>query len=169
MVGLIHEVAACHRALQEALEDCTRRWQIDATELRIVWLCGRRPDRGLSQTELATETAVSAAKISTTVERLRRRGILKSNRCAADRRRQLWQLDAGGRGLVEGVREALERLAVSCSSRLSEDERQTLTVLLDRLAQAAGRWHSAAESPSQDPVSAAGREANDERFYRRAC
>jgi DNA-binding MarR family transcriptional regulator len=75
---------------------------VSEAEFRLLWVLFHG-DLSLNQAELASRLGVSPAQVSGAVERLHSAGHIDGGCDAADRRRQLWRLTAGGRALIHAV------------------------------------------------------------------
>lgn len=115
-----------NRALREA--------GIDAATLDLLSVIRRAgPPYALSTRELARRTLVTAGAISQRVARAERDGLVRRAPGGVGRRTVMVELTDGGHALIERSVDAVlgrEARLVAC---LSEDERATLTTLLDKL------------------------------------
>ena len=114
------------------------RHQISRPEFSTLWACRERSTEGLGQKELAARLAASPAQVSGLVERLRRRGLLEGHRPDGDRRRQLWRLTSTGRARLREILADLADWAGPLDVRFGVEGLQTLSRLLERLADEIG-------------------------------
>lgn len=107
--------AACRRAVlgKLALQDIANwvaGFSISESEFRILWrlngtdaaMTGKFPAEELDQAALASDLVMSPAQVSALVDRLRRANHI-ATAPADDRRRQVWQLTAVGRELLQAI------------------------------------------------------------------
>jgi DNA-binding MarR family transcriptional regulator len=75
---------------------------LNEAEFRLLWQLDKSPDalEHPDQKQLATQLGLSAAQVSTVVERLRAQGFVAGKLLPSDRRRQLWRLSSTGRALL---------------------------------------------------------------------
>jgi DNA-binding MarR family transcriptional regulator len=76
------------------------------------WLAGG----GVDQTTVAKQLAYSTAQVSSTVEKLRVKGLIVQDAEAADRRRNLWQLSPSGSSLVMRMLAAVAELPTEAAA-----------------------------------------------------
>jgi DNA-binding MarR family transcriptional regulator len=118
--------AACQQATagklaMRELADWTRPFGLSEMEFRLLWLLSQPEWIGgdaceRDQVELAERLAVSAAQVSSVVERLRAQGFIEPVRDGADRRRQLWRIAPAG---AARVGEVVTRLAAAAHSAVA--------------------------------------------------
>ncbi|MCC7085779.1 MAG: winged helix-turn-helix transcriptional regulator, partial [Pirellulales bacterium] len=128
----------CARQMRRALTDCTERHGLSDVELSMLSHCFRSGEVGMSQVELAEATSLSTAQISGMVEQLRARGLIAGCRDANDRRRQIWQITAAGRDLLNGVLADLHGLAERLLPFWNDQASQTIERLTE---QCVGQQH----------------------------
>jgi DNA-binding MarR family transcriptional regulator len=88
-----------------------QRYSLGEPDLQVLWSLRNEPPTGLDQTTLAGQLAYSAAQVSATVEKLRKRGLLSNHESPGDRRRRLWKLSADGQSLIREVMRLVEVLS----------------------------------------------------------
>lgn len=109
---------AAGRKVSRQIAALVRRFALSEAEFRLLWQLHRHlatwwnqagpshPSKkrpALDQTSLQTELALSAAQISSLVERMRAQGWIVREVDPGDRRRQWWILTEQGRGLMQKV------------------------------------------------------------------
>lgn len=134
LIELAERILVCGRMFRDELTQQTGRWQLSGPEFSVLWVCRGAPSAGLGQSEFAAKLAVSAAKVSGLVERLRRQGLLEGRRAEADRRRQLWRLTTAGRARLQAVLADLADWAGPLDHSLEVEYSDALMRLLDLLA-----------------------------------
>ena len=86
----------------------SERFQLSESELQILWcLCGAT-GKGVDQTTLAHELALSPPQVSACVEKLRGRGLIVIHEVAGDRRRRLWLPSPNGRFMLRDIEHAAD-------------------------------------------------------------
>lgn len=88
---------------------------------------------GCTQREAAKELGVSPPSVATSVRRMERAGFLTCTGSAADRRATCLALTARGRAVMQACRAECDSVDARMLRGLSEQERQTLSELLDRM------------------------------------
>lgn len=121
--------AVLGRRLRGAVAALAARHGLSEAQFSLLWHCRRAPASGLSQQELATDLALSAAQVSAQVEQLRLVGWLVGARDSNDRRRQCWRLTPAGHAVAARVAGDLATWAAKSSFPLD----QSLAPALDRL------------------------------------
>lgn len=107
--------------------------EIAEAEWLLLWVCSQAGDTGTAQVVFAQALGVSAAQVSTLVERLREQGWLQSERCTQDRRRRLWNLTDEGRAVLQRASEAITRRLHDQRPDVQQDDIILLNQLLTRL------------------------------------
>jgi DNA-binding MarR family transcriptional regulator len=133
MLELLLEIGACQRRLRAQLDEGLRAGALGYTELLVLWLCGREPESGRLQKDLAIEAGVSAAQMSGVVEGLRQRGLLVGVRGLQDRRQQYWHLSAEGRRLLDEMRRLVSVSFQPLRERFPVEEERRLRGLLQQV------------------------------------
>jgi len=109
-----------------------RRFGLAITEWRVMAVLGRYP--GLSAREVTERTAMDKVAVSRAVARLLERELLKRDIHGDDRRRSVLTLSEAGYSVYDEV----APMTLACERQLleplSEDERATLSRLIDKLA-----------------------------------
>jgi DNA-binding MarR family transcriptional regulator len=94
------------RHATRALAHWSSLFELSEAELQILWGLRGAKGKGVDQTTLATQLALSPALVSSCVEKLRQRGLIAHQQAGGDRRRHLWQLSADGREVLQRVVQA---------------------------------------------------------------
>jgi DNA-binding MarR family transcriptional regulator len=97
---LLLDATAATRAWRLQLAEQVAASELTEQEFLTLWLCAEAPAGCRGQGELASALGVSPAQMSGLVERLRQRNLLQVERLGNDRRRQVWQLTAGGTSVL---------------------------------------------------------------------
>jgi len=109
-----------------------RRFGLAITEWRVMAVLGRYP--GLSAREVTERTAMDKVAVSRAVARLLERELLKRDIHGDDRRRSVLTLSEAGYSVYDEV----APMTLTCERHLlqplSEEERATLSRLIDKLA-----------------------------------
>ncbi len=87
----------------------------------------------LTAKQLGMLTSSDAFKVARSIELLVRRGLIRRDVDKADRRRANLKLTADGRKIYRDVERFVVRVESQLTATLSEDERQTLGQVLDKL------------------------------------
>jgi DNA-binding MarR family transcriptional regulator len=103
----------------------------------------------LGPAELADAAGVSRATMTGLIDTLERDGLVTRAPDTVDRRMMLVRLTAKGRALLEDILPDHFKRMTWLMSPLSEFERQTLVLLLNKIQQQAGKF------PAADPAAAA--------------
>jgi DNA-binding MarR family transcriptional regulator len=97
------QTAIVGRRAARTLMRWSERFQLSESELQILWcLCGVT-GKGIDQTTLAHQLALSPPQVSACVEKLRGRGLIVIHEVGGDRRRRLWQPSANGRFMLRDI------------------------------------------------------------------
>ena len=105
-LGPMCQAAIAGRRAARALMQWSERFQLSESELQILWcLCGAA-GKGVDQTTLAHQLALSPPQVSACVEKLRGRGLIVIHEVGGDRRRRLWQPSANGRFMLRDIAHA---------------------------------------------------------------
>ena len=123
----------CSRQLRRAVSEHTQRRGVSDTEFLVLWACHQSPDPGVVQNELAALVGLSPAQLSGVVDRLSGRGLMSSTRSVEDRRRQCWQLTAGGQLLLDQLLEGFAAVAAAIDQQFPLDQQQAVEQLLRQL------------------------------------
>jgi DNA-binding MarR family transcriptional regulator len=91
------------RRSARALAAWIKPFGLSEPEFQLLWCLRGESPAGCDQTMLAARLAMSPAQVSALVERLRVSGLIAQQIVAGDRRRNLWQLAAGGDRLLQQV------------------------------------------------------------------
>jgi DNA-binding MarR family transcriptional regulator len=94
---------------------------------------------GSSQQELGKKLGLDSSGLVSVIDDLERDGLVERRRDTSDRRRYAIHLTRAGRAKLSRAREAVKVRADKLLSPLSEDERETLHDLLERVAAAGER------------------------------
>ena len=109
-----------------------RRFGLAITEWRVMAVLGRYP--GLSAREVTERTAMDKVAVSRAVARLLERELIRRDIHGDDRRRSVLTLSESGYSVYDEV----APMTLACERRLleplSEEERETLSRLIDKLA-----------------------------------
>jgi DNA-binding MarR family transcriptional regulator len=89
------------RRSARALANWAKPFGLSEPEFQLLWCLRGEAAVASDQTTLASRLGLSPAQVSATVERLRAGGLIRQQAVVGDRRRNLWQLAAGGERLVE--------------------------------------------------------------------
>ena len=110
----------------------SERFGLGVTEWRVMAVLGRYPD--LSANEVAQRTAMDKVAVSRAVARLLERELVRREIHGDDRRRSVLTLSEAGFSVYDEV----APMTLTCERHLleplSEDERATLSRLIDKLA-----------------------------------
>lgn len=106
-------------------------------DLLALWLCRYPVGPKGSQGELAQWLGISAAQMSAVIERLRQTGWLSVERQGLDRRRHQLQVSAAGESILAAAEQKIAALHARLGRCLTENDEQTLSVLLALLAEPA--------------------------------
>jgi DNA-binding MarR family transcriptional regulator len=133
--ALVAAVGAATQAYQRAtdgFDDAVgRKLGLNPTDLRCLdWLS----ERAMSAGELATATGLSSPATTTLLDRLERKGYVRRERDAADRRRVMVELTRDGRTRIGELYGPLAREGGELLARFSDAE---LAMMRDFLAEAA--------------------------------
>jgi DNA-binding MarR family transcriptional regulator len=114
--------------------ELTAQHGVTLSDYEVLLFLASTPDRRMRMSELADSVLISQSGITRLVDRLTRRGLVKRERCSADRRGLFAVLTQSG---LAKLREAspthLAGVRSRFLSRLSEDEQTTLGELWERL------------------------------------
>lgn len=118
-------------ALQEQL---LRDAGLSGSEYAVLVALSHTPDGALRPRELCSELGWDRSRLSHLVRRMEKRGLVAREECAEDARGSMVRLTAAGRAAVdEAAPEHSEAIRRYFFNPLSNNELETLTVVLDRL------------------------------------
>ena len=112
----------------------------------VLVVAGNAP--GLDQAALARALGFDRATVGALVEGLERRGMLRREGSAQDRRRKVLALTPSGRAMLGQAQAAVRRTSQRLLSPLSEDER---LLFVDLLARLTDTLNAASRTPVQAP------------------
>jgi DNA-binding MarR family transcriptional regulator len=115
------------------------RFGLSVTEWRVMAILGRYP--GASGMDITERTAMDKVAVSRAVNALLARGLMLREFDQSDRRRSILTLSSEGQGVYDQIAPLALRLEASLLSSLSDQERQQLWGLLDKLDAAELRTH----------------------------
>jgi DNA-binding MarR family transcriptional regulator len=93
---------AAGRSTARRLDSLVRDYDLNEAGFRLLWTLKKKP-AFLDQKQLADELGLSAAQVSSLVERLRMHELIEARTAPGDRRRQPWKLTSSGRKLIEKI------------------------------------------------------------------
>lgn len=100
-----HIERICHavidgRRAARILTKWVKRFALTEPEFQLLWRLRQTNCKGLDQTTLAEQLALSTAQVSASVERLRGQGWISQLQATGDRRRNLWHLTPDGESFL---------------------------------------------------------------------
>lgn len=120
-----------HRQLERSLRsdsDLSLAW------FEVMLRLGRSPNHELMMSELADQLAITGGGVTRLVDRLIEAGYVERKACPEDRRVHWAHLTESGRAKLEAAtRTHLDELQSEYFDRLSPDELETVTTVMDRL------------------------------------
>ncbi len=146
---MVETLSVCGRRLRAALATALTAEQIGDAQFSLLWSCCDSSRGGVSQRDLANALSVSPAHVSTTLEQLRRLELMRSQRCASDRRRQLWVVTPTGREVVERIESRLRSWATRFDEELGPQLSRELRRTLEDLIGAAKHIESQTQNDSE--------------------
>lgn len=108
-----------------------KRFGLSIPEWRVIAVLGRFP--GLSAVEVAERTLMDKVAVSRAVTKLINSGRVDRQFADADRRRSILRLSADGRQVHDEIAPLALKFEEDLLHGLSEDEIQTLSVIMERL------------------------------------
>lgn len=108
-----------------------KRFGLSIPEWRVIAVLGRFP--GLSAVEVAERTLMDKVAVSRAVTKLINSGRVDRQIADADRRRSILRLSAEGRQVHDEIAPLALKFEEDLLHGLSEDEIQTLSVIMERL------------------------------------
>lgn len=108
-----------------------KRFGLSIPEWRVIAVLGRFP--GLSAVEVAERTLMDKVAVSRAVTKLINSGRVDRQFADADRRRSILRLSAEGRQVHDEIAPLALKFEEDLLHGLSEDEIQTLSVIMERL------------------------------------
>lgn len=113
-------LSVCSKALTRLFTAELAALDVSPVEFMLLWTCGQTRSAAMSQNQLASMNGVSAAQLSQTAERLRKRGWIVLTRDTTDRRRQSLELTPQGAAklhfAVERLKEPARKLTSDSAS-----------------------------------------------------
>ena len=100
-------------------------------ESKVLGFFGRQP--GATQSDLAQHSGRDKAQLARLIKGLRERGLLLAEADEVDRRNLRLTLSAEGQAVQRALQQQARRLGASAVAGFSEQERQTLLALLQRV------------------------------------
>lgn len=141
-LDVVETLSVCGRRLRAALATALAAEQIGDAQFSLLWSCTDATSGGVSQRHVADALSVSPAHVSTTLEQLRRQGLMCSQRCATDRRRQLWVVTPAGCEVVQRIESRLKLWATQLDQELGPQVSRELQRILQALIGAAKQVES---------------------------
>ena len=109
------------------------RFQLSVTEWRVMAVLGRFT--GISAREVAQRTAMDKVAVSRAVARLLESGRIERDVASHDKRQSELRLSSSGRAIYRQVAPLALQHETRLLAQLDDDERQSLTRILDKLWQ----------------------------------
>ena len=125
-----------HRCRHAFLREKFGRLDVEVRLLPFVLFLSEH--QGVRQEDLSSYTGLDKPTVAHAVKRLVHLGYVVRERNPEDRRSYRLALSQQGKRLLPRVRSAMQQWNEAVLASLTDDERQTLEVLLGRLARAAG-------------------------------
>lgn len=141
-------ISLCGRRLRGALSSVLSEVGLGDAQFSLLWNCLQSTTGDGSQRHLAEALCVSPAHVSSTLEQLRRQGLLQSQRCEDDRRRQSWVVTPEGREMVHRVVDLLRPWATQLEAELGTPSREKVQTSLQVLMGALGALEAEAATLS---------------------
>jgi DNA-binding MarR family transcriptional regulator len=91
------------RRAARLLASWSRCCELNESDVQVLWTLWSAAPASLDQSTLAERLAISPAQVSATVERLRTKLCIERLPSSGDRRRNLWQVTAGGRQMLDRI------------------------------------------------------------------
>jgi len=134
-IEVLEQVAASTRLVRHELTRALAVHGVGESQFSILWICQQASGEGISQSDIASRLAISAAHISGLVEQLRRSGWLDGHRDVADRRRQVWRTTPAGQNFVAALVASLAAWLRRAEPGLAQIDAAQLHDLTQRLGQ----------------------------------
>ena len=116
------------RAIADGYEE---QFQLSLPEWRVMAVLGGEPE--LSAAQVAERTAMDKVAVSRAVNKLLESGRLERHFAASDKRRSVLTLSEGGKAIYRDIIPIALGYERKILDKLSINERETLSVLLDKL------------------------------------
>jgi DNA-binding MarR family transcriptional regulator len=134
-VGIFARITRIERYKTRALRDMYRRHGLDAGEYDVLAALRRAdPDHQLTPTALYRSMLVTSATMTERLDRLERRQLIQRRPAAGDRRSIQVGLTTAGLHIIDLAYTDLIATEAALLDDLSEPDRETLAILLARLA-----------------------------------
>ena len=138
-----------NRASRALARRYRERFDLTIPEWRVMAVLGWKEE--LSAGEIAERTAMDKVKVSRAIAALERRGLLARRRDPRDRRVSRHRLTPAGRAVCGQVARLAGRFEDRLLEVLSEEERELLFALLDRLEARLGVLAAEGQGPERRP------------------
>lgn len=113
-----------------------RKLKIAPQHAGILRILNARP--GITQQALATTLGIVASRLVVLVDEMEQRGLVERRQNAEDRRRHALYVTRNGRSTLEAIGRIAREHSQALLAAISEDERQQLASLLQRIADQQG-------------------------------
>jgi DNA-binding MarR family transcriptional regulator len=130
---LVRQLIKSTRHMRRIVGDVGIPLGITDTELLCLFCCVESSGDGITQNALAEEIGVSAAQISSVVERLKQRDWLTGCRGRRDRRRIYWRLTEAGRAMLCRLSTVLSPMARGWDREIPPSEFNRLMAAMRQL------------------------------------
>ncbi len=107
LCGVLLAISAAQLQARKLLTVAAAEVELSYGEATLLLAC-HRLNRKTAQQELIDRCGVSAAQVSSLIERLRTRGLVEGVRLETDRRRQFWECTGEGRRVATQLKASLD-------------------------------------------------------------
>lgn len=126
-----HLVKLAYIAMRRELDASIREEGITPTQWQALGVLCHMP--GLTHSELMEHLAIEPPSVTSLVNGMQRKGLIRWERSSADARAKRLFLTPAGRRLIDRLRRATEPIERRMAAALSDSERETLRTLLRTL------------------------------------
>ena len=124
--GVLDKIMPAYRQLFTRFGVTEQQWRV----LRVLWESG-----ALSSIEISRKTLLAQNSLVGVLERLEKKGLIQRMRAVEDRRHVFATLTSSGKALGSQVMPELAKIQENIDSRLTAEEWQQFTYLMNRLGQ----------------------------------
>lgn len=141
--GVLDKIMPAYRQLFTRFGVTEQQWRV----LRVLWETG-----ALSSIEISRKTLLAQNSLVGVLERLEKKGLIQRMRSVEDRRHVFATLTSSGKALGSQVMPELAKIHDNIDSRLTPEEWQQFTYLMNRLGQPHAASPYAEDTPDTPPI-----------------
>jgi len=156
VIDILSRMGYTMHLLKSAVDDFLKPYNLTSAKFRLLmWLmaCEKAEfSDGLLPSQLSHFQGISPNTVSALLDGLEEQALIRRARHPIDHRKRIVTMTESGRERLEHIGIAYKHFAEATITQLSPDERQQLTVLLDKLADSVRAAHQSIEHVAEPRV-----------------